>query len=321
MTFRIRMALAAVLAVTMPAAHADEAWPTRAVRWIVPFGAGGTADAAARHITQKLSERWGQQIVIDNRPGANTAIAAAEAARAKPDGYTLFQPMNSTLTVNPYAFSKLPYDPLRDFTPIGVMASVPLIVVANDTLPARTLQEFVAQARQQPGRLTLGGGDVGVQLAAERFLRDAGIDVQYVPYKTGADVMRGLLSSEIQAGLDGVPAYPPFLKSGKLRALATNSGQRIPTLPDVPTMSELGFKNSSAPMWHALMAPAGLPKAIQEKIAADLQAVLAMPDLRARMAELGLEATWIGTDDFVKLIASESAQMAPLVKELGIKLN
>lgn len=317
----IRLAVVALLAWNLSTAHAEAPWPTRAVRWIVPFGAGGTADAAARHISQKLSERWGQQIVIDNRPGANTAIAAAEAARAKPDGYTLFQPMNSTLTVNPYAFSKLPYDPKRDFTPIGVIASVPLIIVANDTLPARTLREFVQQARQHPGRLTLGGGDVGVQLAAERFLRDADIDVQYVPYKTGADVMRGLLSSEIRSGLDGVPAYPPFLKSGKLRALATNSVQRIASLPDVPTLGELGFKNSTAPMWHALMAPAGLPKAIQEKIAADLQAVLASPELKARMGELGLDATWIGTDDFIKLVAAESAQMGPLVKELGIKLN
>ncbi|MCD0501763.1 Bug family tripartite tricarboxylate transporter substrate binding protein [Bordetella petrii] len=317
----IRLFAMAALALASVAAHAEESWPSRPVRWIVPFGAGGTADAAARHITQKLSERWGQQIIIDNRPGANTAIAAAEAARAKPDGYTLFQPMNSTLTVNPYAFSKLPYDPVRDFTPIGVIASVPLIIVANDSLPAATLKDFVAQARKNPGQLTLGGGDVGVQLAAERFLRDADIDVQYVPYKTGADVMRGLLSREIQTGLDGVPAYPSFLKSGKLRALATNSPRRIASLPDVPTLGELGFKSSEAPLWHALVAPAGLPVQIQKKIASDLQAVLAMPDLKARMGELGLDPTWVGTDDFVALIARESAQMRPLVKALGIKLN
>jgi tripartite-type tricarboxylate transporter receptor subunit TctC len=167
----------------------------------------------------------------------------------------------------------------------------------------------------------MGGGVVGVQLAAERFYRDAGVKVRYVAYKSGADVTKGLLSGEIQSGLDGVPAYPALFKAGKLRPLATNSVRRISALPDVPTLTELGYKNSEAPMWHGLMAPAGLPADIQKKIAADVQAVLAMPDLREKMATLGLEAMYSGPDDFTKLIKSESANMGPLVKDLGIKMD
>ncbi len=322
MRARIRVLTAALLGLTLLSAGAQQApWPNRPVRLIVPFAAGGTADATARGIAQKLSERWGQQVMVDNKPGANTVIAAVEAARSAPDGYTLFQPINSTLTVNQFAFSKLPYDGLKDFTPISVIAQVPLIFVANDTLPARTMAEYVALAKKNPDAVTMGGGVVGVQLAAERFMRDAGVKARYVAYKSGADVTKGLLSGEIQSGLDGVPAYPQLFKAGKLRPLATNSARRLSSLPDVPTLTELGFRNSEAPMWHAVMAPAGLPADIQKKIAADLQAVLAMPDLREKMASLGLEASWSGPDDFVKLIKSESANMGPLVKDLGIKMD
>lgn len=319
---RVLLPAALALGMLLPAARADQpAWPTRPVRWIVPFAAGGTADATARHIAQKLTERWGQQVIVDNKPGANTMIAAGEAARAAPDGYTLFQPINSTLTVNQFAVAKLPYDGLRDFTPIAVIASVPLIFVANDTMPARNMQELIALAKKSPDAITMGGGVVGVQLAAERFMRDAGVKIQYIAYKSGADVTKGLLSKEIQTGLDGVPAYPAHLKAGKLRALATNSPKRLASLPDVPTLAELGLKNSDAPMWHGVMAPAGLPPQIQKKIAADLKDVLAMPDLREKMLALGLEPAWAGPEDFVKLIKTESATMGPLVKDLGIRME
>lgn len=322
MKMSLRMWLAALLGATVLSVQAQPAqWPTRPIRWIVPFAPGGTADATARHIAQKLTERWGQQVMVDNRPGANTIIAAVEAVRAAPDGYTLFQPINSTLTVNQFAVTKLPYDALRDFTPIAMVASVPLVFVANDTLPAKSMNELIALAKKSPDTVTMGGGVVGVQLAAARFMRDAGIDFRYVAYKSGADVTKGLLTGEIQTGLDGVPAYPALFASGKLRPLATNSARRISSLPDVPTLSELGLKNSEAPIWHALVAPAGLPAAIQKKIADDLKAVLALPELREKMATLGLEATWVGPEGLVKLIKTESANMGPLVKDLGIRME
>lgn len=305
----------------LPAAAQAAQWPTKPVRWIVPFAPGGPGDVTGRMVAQKLSELWGQQVLVDNKAGANTVIGAVEGARAAPDGYTLFQPMNSTLTINQFALSRTPYDSLRDFTHIGVMASVPLLVVANDTLPAKTIPELIALAKRQPGTITVGGGNIGQQLAVERFVRDSGTQVRYIPYKSGADVTKALLSGEIQVGFDGVPAYPQFIKSGRLRALATNSPTRISLLPDVPALAEFGLKNSEAPIWHALVAPAGLPADIRNKIARDVQTVLAMPDIKERMATLGLEPTWMPADDFVRLIRSESATMGSIVKDLGIKLD
>ena len=321
MKFSKQLVLAAILSFAVSGMAQAADWPLRTVRWIVPFAAGGTGDAAARSIAQKLTERWGQQVVIDNKPGAYTVIGAVEATRARPDGYTLFQPLNSTLTINPHAFTKLPYDPVKDFTPIAMFASVPLIIVANDASPAKSIDELVAHARKEPGKLPMGGTGIGVQLGVERFARDANIQLQYVSYKSGADVMKGLLSSEIPTGLDGIPAYPPFLKSGKLRALAVNTGTRVAALPEVPTLAELGFKNSEVPHWHGLAGPANLPSDIRQKIAADLQAVLALPELRDRLRALGLEPKYVEGNDFVKLIADERAMMGPLIKELGIKLD
>lgn len=322
MPLAARLAVLGVIALTWGVGHAEPPqWPTRPVRWIVPFGAGGTADAAARHISQKLTERWGQQVVVENKPGANTTIAASEVARAAPDGYTLFQPLSSTLTVNPFVFAKLSYDPMKDFTPIGLMAVAPMLIVANDTLPAKTLVDYVALAKQSPNTLTLGGGDISMQLIAGQFVKSAGIELRYVPYKSGPDVMRGLLSGEIQTGLDGYPAYPSFFKTGKLRALGVASPVRLAALPDVPTLSEAGFKNSGSPVWHGVMAPRGLPVALQEKISADLKAVLELPDLRARLQELGLEPAWMSKDDFVALIQRDTQAMAPLIKELGIRVT
>lgn len=296
-------------------------FPGKPVQIVVPYPAGGATDALARNLALRLSQTWGQQVVVDNKPGANTAIAAIDAARAAPDGYTLFQAINSTLTLNQFTFTKLPYDVAKDFTPISTIASVPLIFVANDSLPAKTMADLIAYAKAHPGTVTIGSGNIGIQLGVERFIRDADLKITYVPYKSGADVTKGLLSGEIQVGLDGVPAYPPFLKTGKLRALATNSAKRISLLPDVPTLAEIGLKNSETPVWHGVLGPAGLPVEIQKKIAADLQAVLAMPDLKERMASLGLEPMWLGAEDFKALIKSESAYMGPLAKDLGIKMD
>jgi len=303
------------------AAQAQGAWPTKSVRWIVPFGAGGAADAVARTLAQKLSEKWGQQVLVENKPGANTVIGASEGMRAAPDGYTLFQAINSTLTLNPFTFAKLPYDPIRDFTHIALIAAVPMIFVSNDTLPAKSIPELIALAKTKPGYITVGGGSVSAQLSVERFSRDAGVKFTYVPYKSGIDVTKGLLSGEIQFGIDGAVAYLPHAKSGKVRILATNSPQRPASLPDVPTLAEFGLRNSEAGLWHGVVAPVGLPRDIKQKIEADLRDVLALPDVKERMASLGLEPMWGTSEQFIKLIDRESAAMGPLVKDLGLKME
>lgn len=304
------------------AAQQAVSWPSRPVRLIVPFAAGGNSDVLARTVGQKLSERWGQPVVVDNKPGGNTIIAAVEAARAAPDGYTLFLPVNSTLTVNPFATSKLAYDPQRDFTPISLVTSVSMIWVANDKLPAKTMQELVAYAKAHPDEVTVGAAAIVSQAAVEGFARDWRLKLRLVHYKSGVDITKALLSGDIQVGFDGAAVYPQHLKSGKLRGLATTGLRRLDVLGgNVPTVVELGLQKTAVPVWYGVMAPARLPEPIRNKIAADLKEVMSLPDVRAKMAEIGMEPNWSGPDDLGKLIRSESAVVGPLIQVLGIKID
>lgn len=311
---------AALLGLSL-SASAQLKWPERPVRIVVPVSAGGPADAVARAVGQKLSERWGQAVVIDNKPGANTAIGASEVARSAPDGYTLLQAVNSTLTINPFTFSKLPYNVSKDFVPVSLVATVPIVLFANEKFPAKSFQEFLSLARANPGKYSIGGGTVGLQLAVERLSRDAKIQLTYVPYKSGADVTRGLAGGEIDLAMDGIPANLPFVKQGKMRALAVSDTRRVSVLPEVPTLPELGLKNSDAPLWHAIVAPAGLPADIQAKLQADLGVVLAMPDIKQRFLDLGLEASASTPAMLSSMIVSETEKLGPLIKELGLKMD
>lgn len=301
-------------------AGAQGTWPNRPVRWIVPWAPGGAADVTARTIAQKLTEKWGQQVNIDNRPGGNTVIGAVEAMRAPPDGYTLFQPLSSTLTVNPFAYSKLPYDPLKDFTHIGLMAGVPLVIMGSEALPAKTLPEVLALAKSRPDFVTVGAA-VGSQLAVEQWMRDWGVKLRYVAYKSGADITKALLAGEVHLGVDGIPNNLPHIKAGKIKGLAVNTAKRVGSLEEAPTLDELGIKHSEPTVWHGLLAPAGLPPQLLRKIEADMKAVMALPDVQEKLAGLGLEPMWLGPREFVARIRAESARIRPLVKELGIKMD
>lgn len=314
-------AVAAVAIAGIGNTWADGKWPTHPVRIVVPVAAGGPADAVARAVGQKLGERWGQPVVIDNKPGANTAIGASEVARSAPDGYTLLQAVNSTLTINPFTFAKLPYNVQKDFVPVSLVATVPIVLFATEKFPAKTFPEFLALAKANPGRYTIGGGTVGLQLAVERLSRDARIRLTYVPYKSGADVTRGLAGGEIDLAMDGIPANLPFVKQGKMRALAVSDARRVAVLPDVPTLPELGLHDSDAPLWHAIVAPAGIPKDVQARIQADLGVVLAMPDIRKRFQDLGLEASSSTPEALSAMIASETEKLGPLIKDLGLKMD
>jgi tripartite-type tricarboxylate transporter receptor subunit TctC len=318
------LALAAFAAASLaaPSAFAQaQSWPAKPVRWIVPFSPGGPADVLARTVAQKLSLKWGQQVLVDNKPGAYTLIGAVEAARAAPDGYTLFQPIDNTLTMNPYMFSKLPYDPIKDFTHITQLAGLPLALIANDHLPARNVAEVIALAKAKPGTVPFGASTPTTQVGIEKFSRDARIKVMSVTYKGSADVTKAMLSGEIQASIDGLAPYMGLIKQGKLRVLAISGAQRNPALPDVPTFSEVGLKNSDQRVWNGLSAPAGLPNEIRARILADVQAVLAMPEVKERLNAAGLDPVGSSSEEFVALVQRESAVMGPLIKQLGLKFD
>jgi tripartite-type tricarboxylate transporter receptor subunit TctC len=295
-------------------------WPTRRVRWIVPAGPGGASDVIARTLAQKLGERSGQAITIDNRPGGNTVIAALEGAHAVPDGYTLFQPINATLTVNQFTLSKLPYDPMRDFTPVAMLATVPLLVLASSSFQGRTLEDLIAEARKAPDTITFGAGTTA-QLQLEEWMRDWNVKFRYVPYKSAPDITTALLSGEVQVAVDGIPNNLAHIQAGKMRALAVNTAKRVPSLPDVRTMAELGVKHTEPPIWHGLVAPAGLSPELARTISGEIQALLAMDDVREKLLGLGLEPVSIGPQEFANHIRSEAAKVGPLVKELGIRWN
>jgi tripartite-type tricarboxylate transporter receptor subunit TctC len=321
-TSRLAALVLGACALSAAAQTATPAWPTRPVRWIVSFAAGGSSDALSRHVAQKLTERWGQQVNVENRPGGNTIISAMEAMRAAPDGHTLFLSVNSTLTMNPFVAAKLPYDPQKDFVPVSLVTTVPMIWAANDKLPAKTLQEFVNYAKANPDQVTVGSASIVAQTAIEGFARDWGLKLRIVPYKSGVDITNGLLAGDIQVGFDGAAVYPQYLKAGKLRGLATTSAKRLEMFDgNVPTVAELGLQKTVIPVWFGVIAPAGLPPAIRSKIASDLKDVMALPETHARMTAIGMVSTWLGPDDFTKLIQNESAVIGPLVKDLGIRID
>ncbi len=308
--------------VPAPALAQQAPWPTKPVRWLVPWGAGGAADVIARTVTQKLSERWGQTVVVENKPGGNTIIAASEVVRAAPDGHTLFMALSTTLTSNVFLHSKLPYDPVRDFTPITQIAGLPLILLGAESAPAKTLPELIEAARRSPDALTLGTA-AGSQLQAEQWVRDWGVKIRIIIYKSGADVTKALLSNEIYTGLDAIPANLVHIRAGKMVGMAVNTTRRMPMVPNVPTLEELRIKNTAPGIWHALVAPAGLAPALQARIYADLQAVLAMPDIREKLVDqLGTEiVAGIGPQELAQKMRAETAVVGPLIKELGLKVD
>ena len=317
--FALAIAGAALVAGAPLVATAQAAWPTKPVRIVIPFGAGGGTDVAARMLAQDLTTRWGQQVIVDNKPGGDTVIAAAEVQRAAPDGYTLLITINTTLTLTPHMMAKVPYDPMNDFTYIGQLAEVPLIVMVHQSVPAKTWGEFVQYARTRPGQLNAGGAQAVTQLLTEQVAREAGVKTTWVMYKSGAEVTRALLSQEVQYGSDGIVQNLPHIQAGTLKALAVNTRTRTGLLPDVPTFQELGIKAPLVTLQQVMLAPRGLPPAVLTKIQGDVQAAFASAALREKLLGIGFQSAWIEGSESFKIIQAQSATMAELVRTLGLK--
>jgi tripartite-type tricarboxylate transporter receptor subunit TctC len=296
------------------------AYPNRAIHLIVPSEAGGGTDFTARTIGLKLTELLGQSLVVDNRPGAAGNIGVEQGVRAAPDGYTLVMPITS-LPMSPWLYPRLPYDPVKDLSPIVLACAAPLIMVVNPQLPANTVQEFIALAKKQPGQLNYAnsGNGTTAHLAGELFKKMADIKMESVNYKGGGSSVIDTIAGRVQMYFSTIPAALPHLKSGKLRALAVTSKHRVEMVSDVPTVDESGLPGFEVVGWFGIFAPTGTPSNVIVKLNESINAVLKMPDIRDRLARQGLIPGGGSPEALRDLLSADLSKWGKLIKEIGIK--
>ena len=302
-------------------ARADD-YPSRPITLILPLGAGGAMDILARaQFEPKLKERLGKPIVIENRTGGGTVIAATTTAKAPPDGYTLFMAPAGTLTTNATLYKKLPYDPGKDFTPIALTSSVAFVLVVHPSLPVHSVKELVQYVKERPGQLAFGSTGIGAtpHLAFEMIMRDAGLKMTHVPYRGMPQAVNDVVGNHVQMAFADPAGAPPLIKDGKLRPLAVSSLQRISALPDVPTMDEAGLKGFEAVSWHMIVGPAGMPKEIVNRLNGEFKRISTSPDFKVQVERMGLIAIDLPPpDELKKYLDKEIASWGQLVKDVGI---
>jgi tripartite-type tricarboxylate transporter receptor subunit TctC len=304
-------------------AQATPDYPARPVRIVVPFAPGGATDVLARMIGGKLTEAWGQQVVVENKPGAGGNIGAEAGARAAADGYTLTLCAAGFMAVNPSLYAKLPYDPVRDFAPVALLVKAPLLMVVHPGAQARSVRELIDWARANPGRLTIGNGGQGTaqHLGGELFTAAAGIRAVHLPYKGSAPATTDLLAGVFDAQFDNMVTLLPHVRSGKLRALGVSSAARVPVLPEVPTIAESALPGFETGTWYGVVAPAGTPVPVLERLNREIARIVALPDMAERLQAMGLIPA-VGTRAvFGEFIRAEIAQYGKLIRRAGIKLD
>jgi len=304
-------------------ASAQADYPNKPLRLIVPFPPGGSTDIIGRIVAQRLGEKLGQQIVVDNRGGAGGTIGTEAAAKAAPDGYTLAVGTTSTHAVAPGAYSKLGYDPVKNFAPVSLVAITPYLLVVNAQVPAKSLKEFVSLAQSQPGKLNYASAGAGstTHLAMEMLKDAAGINVVHIPYKGNGPAEVAVLANEVQAIFGSMPALLQQVKAEKLRPLAVGTARRSPAVPEVPTVAELGYPGFEAALWLGVVAPAGTPPRALDRLARELKAIVATPEFREAMDKNGAEPIANTPEQFAALIRQEADRYGKVVKALGIKLD
>jgi tripartite-type tricarboxylate transporter receptor subunit TctC len=304
-------------------AHA-QAFPNKPIRLVVPYPAGGPLDIMARAIGQKLTEAWKQPVVVDNRAGAGGNIGADLVAKAAPDGYTLLMGAVATQAINPALYSKIPYDPVKDFTPVALVAQVPNILVVNPTVPAKSVRELIDLARAKPGSLNFASGSTGStgHLAGELFKTMAGVDMVHIPYKGAAPATTDLLAGQVQLMFDNLANALPNVKAGRLRALAVTTLNRSPAVPDLPTIAESGLPGFDLTTWFGVLVPAGTPAEIVDRLNAEIVRALDARDMRARLEKMGAEPPTNNTPErFAAFIRVEAEKYAKVVKASGAKVD
>jgi len=310
----------ATLAWHFPAASWAQSYPAKPVRYVVPFPAGASPDLVARLITDRLSRMWGQQVIVDNRSGAGGTVGAAYAAKSPADGYTLFQCNVASSAIAESLYARMPYDHQRDFAPLSRIGTSASVLVVHPSLPARSVKEFIAYARANPGKLSYGTSAAGTspQLAMELLKLTAKIDVVHVAYKGAPQALSDVIGGQIPVSMQTAPAVLPSIQTGRVRALAVTSLKRISQLPSVPTMDETALPGFEVNSWYGLCAPAGTPTPILDKVHADLTAVLRMPEIQQRFKDMVIEVAPTSREEFAQFIRAEATRWARVIKAAGI---
>lgn len=323
---RITKTLAAALAVAgfvIGNAATAEGYPERTVRLVVPQSAGGGADILARTVAAKLSEAWGKQVIVENRPGAAGIIGTQGVAQAEPDGYTLLMGAISTHAINRALYKDLSYDPVKDFEAITMVASAPLLVVVHPSVEANSVQELIALAKSKPGKLNFSSAGNGnsTHLAGELFKSMSGVEIVHVPYKGATPAEVGLMGGQVSLMFSSILSAMPHSKAGKMKALAVTSTKRSSVMPELPTVNETGLPGYDVNPWYGLFAPAGTPKDIVDKISREVVRTVQMPDVKKRFASLGADAAGNTPEQFASFIDAEIAKWDKVVKESGTKID
>ena len=317
--YMIASGLLALTIIGVGAAHAQ--YPARPIRWIVPYTPGGITDSVTRIVTQKLQEGMGQPVVVENRPGANSIVGADIVAKAAPDGYTMLTVIaahsaNATL----YA-GKLPFDTVKSFTPVSLVAIAPLIITVNNNFPAKDMRELIAYARANPGKVSFGSSGIGAaaHLTTELLKQTAAIDMVHVPYKGTAPALQGLLAGDIQVLVDVPSSMMPHVRGGKARALGMFSAQRVPGAQEVPTIAEAGGPPIESSTWVLFLAPAGTPRDVVNRLSAEVAKAVSSPELKSRFEQLGIEAVGNTPEQAAKFLDDEIAKWSKVINTAGVK--
>ena len=313
------LALIALCAAALTASA--QGYPWKPIRIVVGFPPGGGNDIVARLVGAKMQEAWGQPVVIDNKPGANSIIATEFVAKSAPDGYTLLVNATGGMSVNPVLYSKLPYDSLRDFVPISMVGMFPLVLAVNPALPLNSVQELIAHAKANPGKLNYSAGSTAFQVASEMFKQMTGTDIRHIPYKGSVQAINAVITGDVQMTIVDSPPALPHVKAKQLKGLAVTSARRAAPAPEVPTLSESGVPGYEMNLWIGAFAPAGTPADIAARLTNEVMRIVKLPDIREKLSAMGIEPVGDTSEQLARTIRSEIARYGPVVKAANIRAD